>query len=153
MWRKEPPQSRHGLTFSVLVHPQVHRTSLLLAGPGWANAEELAPSMCPISTTTPAARGVLYRRQWVSVRDFRGMKFQPVEFLLPDRGIIFRSLRTSDLDALGCFYGGLSDRTRAFGTAVPTATIWRGSTATPSIGSTSFGSWRTTATGLWPFSS
>ena len=42
------------------------------------------------------------------------MRFEPVEVRLPDRGVVFRSLATADLDALATFYGSLADRTRAF---------------------------------------
>ena len=42
------------------------------------------------------------------------MTFHPVEVQLPDRGLVFRSLRTADLEALGTFYAGLSARTREF---------------------------------------
>ena len=42
------------------------------------------------------------------------MRFESVEVQLPDRGVVFRSLATTDVDLLASFYGSLSDRTRAF---------------------------------------
>ena len=42
------------------------------------------------------------------------VKFQPVNVQMPDLGLVFRSLKTADLEALAAFYGGLSQRTREF---------------------------------------
>lgn len=42
------------------------------------------------------------------------VEFQPVRVELPDRGLVFRSLETADLEVLEAFYGALSPRTREF---------------------------------------
>lgn len=42
------------------------------------------------------------------------VEFQPVKVPLPDRGLVFRSLETADLEALRAFHAGLSPRTREF---------------------------------------
>ena len=79
------------------------------------------------------------------VRDFMSVRFKPVNVQVPDRGLLFRSLETADLEALGAFYEGLSQKLESSGTARPTLALWQRNTATPSIGSTSFASWPLTA--------
>ena len=72
-------------------------------------------SGCPLIAVPPGKLRHPERRRWVvQCETSCRVEFQPVKVQLPDRGLVFRSLETADLEALGTFYGGLSARTREF---------------------------------------